>query len=389
MAFSTAISGIGVVTAGLIARTFFDGTGSEIRSVQMASLCVPALAMINILQHWYRMARRPGPALVIAFVVAIATTILTVVFVGVQRMATPGVFGAQAAVGAVVIVVGLHQLWPVIGKPHVDTDRLRAMLRYSLPLLPGVASTLLLGLLTRILIGALSDVGEVGEFQVVSMLATVVLLFATALQQAWEPFALSVTDRHAAKPLYRTALTGYFAIAGLMTVGLAGVLPFAMPILGRGYEGLAVAVVVLCGSILLNGAMPILTTGPSIVGSGRPAFEAVLAGALVNIAGCLLLVPTFGQLGACWASLAGSAVLIMVCWFRSERLWRIGFESWRSVVTFGVAAAVSAVCLALGRAGGHVISRVAAVSAILAVSILATGLVLLRAQRDRQPRLAR
>ena len=383
MAVSALLCTVGVLFAQRIAQAFFDGLPSEVRAVQMASLCVPTLAMINVLQHWYRMARRPIPALVIAFGVAASTMALTIIFVGVQRMGAAGVFGAQAAVGGVVMVGGLRQMWPVIGAPSFDSERLRAMLRYALPLLPGVASTLLLGLLTRVLIRAFSNVGEVGDFQVVSMLATVGVLFTAALQQAWEPFALSVTDREAARPLYRTALTGYVAIAGLLTAGLAGGFPFALPILGSGYKDLSLAAVVLCASVLANGAVPILATGPSIVGSGRPALEAVVSGAFVNIAFCVVLVPRYGQLGACWASLFGSLVLATVCWLRSERLWRIGFSGTRSVASVVAALAASATCLAIGMRDGEMLPRIAAVVLILAVSAAGTGFVLIRDDRER------
>ena len=81
---SVGLSVIGVVLADPIARAFFDGTGHDVAAVRASSLTIPALAMINVLQHWYRMVRRPVPAFVIASIVAVFTLGLTIALVAVR-----------------------------------------------------------------------------------------------------------------------------------------------------------------------------------------------------------------------------------------------------------------------------------------------------------------
>jgi O-antigen/teichoic acid export membrane protein len=383
LAVGVALSVGGGFFARPIARLAFDGTASEGRAVAAAAATIPALAMINVLQHWYRMVRRPIPALVVAGTVAAATLVLTVVFVAVRGAGVAGVFGAQAVVGAVVTVAGIVQMWPTIGRPRVDRERLREMLRYSVPLLPAVAAPLMLGLLTRVLIGAFSDVGQVGEFQVVSMIATVVVLFTMALQQAWEPFALSIVDRHAAKPLYRTALLGYSAVAGFMTCALAGLLPFVLPILGARFRDLALPAVVFAASMLIGGAIPIVNTGPSIAGTGRPALEAMIGGSVLNLALCAALVPKFGELGACWASLATAIVLVGLGVLRSERVWLIEFPMMKVLRVAGCSALATAGLLALSnhRATSFAL-RGAGVFLALLITAGATGWLLRRLTLD-------
>ncbi len=370
---------VGVILAEPFARLVFEGTAGEVRATRAAALTIPALAMINVLQHWYRMVRRPMPALVVAGAVALGTLLLTIGLVGVGHAGVAGVFAAQAVVGAVVTVAGLVQLWPTIGAPHIDRGRLRIMLRYSLPLLPAVASPFLLGLLTRVLIRAFSDVGEVGKFQVVAMLATVVTLFTTALQQAWEPYALSLTDREGAKPIYRAALLGFAAVAGLFCIFLAAGFPVALPILGARFRDLAVPSLVFGASMLISGALPIVNTGPSIVGTGRPAFETMVGGTVANVALCAALVPPFGQSGACWASLATSVLLVVVGLVRSERVWRVDFPIRAVAFTVVASVAVCGVLLGLSESGQLApAARFAATAALLAASAAAALTLLLR-----------
>lgn len=344
MLVGLALSLIGALLAGPLARLAFDGTAGEIRATRAAALTIPALAMINVLQHWYRMVRRPIPALVVAAAVATSTFLLTIALVAVGHAGVAGVFAAQAIVGAGVTVAGLVQMWPVISPPQIDRAHLRTMLRYSVPLLPAVASPLLVGLLTRVLIRAFSDVDQVGKFQVVSMLATVVVLFTMAIQQAWEPFALSLLDRERAKPIYRSALLGFALLAAIACCALAALFPLALPILGSRFKDLALPALIFSAALLISGAAPIVNTGPSIVGTGRPALESMIAGTLTNVALCAALVPRFGQLGACWASLATAIVFVGLGIHRSERVWRVDFPI-RAVL--GVAVAAATICAAL------------------------------------------
>ena len=341
VAVSIGLSGLGVLLADPISHAFFDGTGHTAAAVRASALTIPALAMINVLQHWYRMVRRPVPAFAIALVVALFTLALTVLLVAVLDYGIVGVFGAQAIVGTGATIVGLRQMWPEIGFESIDRVRLGEMLRYSLPLLPALASPLLLGLLTRVLIRVLSNVEEVGKFQVVSMLATVVVVLTTAVQQAWEPFSLSLPDRVSSKPIYRVMMVFYGALVGLIVAALAGVLPFVLPILGDRFVSLAVPATVFSASVLLSGAFPIINTGPSIAGSGRPALEAMVSGSLLSLVFCALLVPGMGQRGACWAALLASCATVLVGLYRSERIWHVGYPLREVVVALAVGAAVA------------------------------------------------
>lgn len=380
------LSVLGTALAGPIARLAFSGSPSEIRATRATALTIPALAMINVLQHWYRMVRRPIPALVVAVVVAGSTLVLTIVLVAVGDGGVASVFAAQAIVGAAVTIAGLVQMWPVIAPARIDPVRLRAMLRYSVPLLASVASPLLLGLLTRVLIRAFSDVDEVGEFQVVSMLATVVILFTTAFQQAWEPYALSMVDRERAKPIYRAAFLGYSAAAGLFCAALAALFPAALPILGDRFDDLALGAVVFSASLLLSGILPVVNTGPSIAGTGRPALEAMVGGTVANVAFCAVLVPPLGQLGACWAALATAALLVGIGLVRSERVWRIDFQVQAAAAVVAGTSVVCAALLAMHASDTIPLAgRIAGFTAILGVSAAASlGVIARTASRLRR-----
>ncbi len=299
-----------MLLASPLARLLFDGRPDEVRAIRAAAVAVPLTAMSNVLQHWYRMVRRPGPALAVAAAGSAGIVVATLVAVLVGDGGVAAVFGAQAAAGAVITPIGLVALRRAASRPSVDRVRLAAMARYALPLLPALAAPLLLGLIARGLIGALAGVEAVGEYQIVTMLATVTVLLTQTMQQTWEPFALSITDREAARPLYRQAFGGYVVLAAWFAVAITAVLPAVLAVLGRGFDDLALATVVFSASILVTGLFPVVNTGPAIAGTGRPAFEAIALGLVGNVGLTALLVPHVGQIGACWAALATGALLI-------------------------------------------------------------------------------
>ena len=371
---SVGLSSIGIVLAGPIAHTLFDGSGHHVAAVRASALTIPALAMINVLQHWYRMVRRPLPAFVIAVLVAAGTLTLTVVLVAIRDYGIVGVFGAQASVGTVATVIGLRQMWPEIGLSNVDRVRLKRMLTYSLPLLPALASPFLVGLLIRVLIRVLSNVDEVGKFQVVSMISTVVVVLTTAVQQAWEPFSLSIPDRLGAKPIYRAMLFFYAVLVGFIVVALAGLLPLVLPILGQRFVALAVPTVVFSASVLISGAFPIINTGPSIAGTGRPALEAMVSGSLLSLVFCAVLVPGMGQRGASWAALIAAFVTVFVGLYRSERSWHVGYPLQEVGVAVVGGAAIAAFAYELGhRSNISVFGRAVGVGLLLALFAAVAG----------------
>lgn len=377
----TVIGLVGLLTAPMAAAWFFDGTPAQVRAIRAASAAVPLTVTTNILQHWFRMLRRPGRALAIAIAgstgVVVATVLLTLVGDG----GVASVFGAQAGVGGLVSLLGIVLLRGTLSTRAISSARLRAMARYALPLLPAVAAPLFLGLLARALIGALAGVDEVGRFQVVTMIATTMLLFTQAFQQTWEPFTLALTDRIGAQPLFRTSLVGYATVSTALLVALAAVVPVALAGLGDGYQGLLVPTVVFSASVLIGGAFPVVNTGPTIAGTGRPALEAVSASTLGNLVLAAVLVPRWGHAGACWASLATSAVLVVVSLIRSERVWHVGFPVARVAAIVGAGTVATSIIIAASDLG-NATARLVVVAVTTGTSLGLAGSVLFRLARE-------
>jgi O-antigen/teichoic acid export membrane protein len=327
-----------VALAPPISRSVFSTT-DYVGAIRVAALALPLTVAALIVQHWFRIHERAVPAVVFGIATAVLTVAGTVVCVGPLGLGLTGVFWGQAATGAILTGTGLLALQ---GKLHLSSfskARLAEMLKYSLPVLPSVAAIYLLAVLTRLLINGLANTTVVGDYQVVAMLSTGAALFTQAVQQTWEPFALSSPDRDASKPMYRTALVGYFIAAAVLCAAIAAIGPWALQLVGSRYAGFGPELVILCAATLLAGSMPIINTGAAIVGSGRPALVVMGLSVLFNVALAIAWIPRWGLAGAVWASFIAAVVTIPVHMWLVESLWPVGIQlRWlTAVITVGAA----------------------------------------------------
>jgi O-antigen/teichoic acid export membrane protein len=322
---STAVAAVIAVAARPLSTIVFR-SASFATPIRAAALALPLTVATLIVQHWFRIHEKATAAVVFGVGTAVLTVGCTIGCVGPLGLGLSGVFLGQAVAGVVLTICGIAA---VNGKVHLGAFskvRLVAMLRYSLPVLPSVAAIYLLAVLTRLLINGLSSTEVVGDYQVVAMLATGAALFTQAVQQAWEPFALGANDREASRPIYRTALVGYFVVATVLCSAIAVVGPWALQLVGLRYRSFGAELVVMCAAILVAGAMPIVNTGAAIVGSGRPALLVMCLSILANVGLAFALIPKWGLAGAVWASLIAAIVTVPVHVWLVESLWPIGVQ---------------------------------------------------------------
>ena len=71
-------------------------------------------------------------------------------------------------------------------------DRLAAMLRYALPLIPAALGFWVINISDRYLLNLLASKAEVGMYQVAYSVAAITALVTSAFQTAWSPFAYSI-----------------------------------------------------------------------------------------------------------------------------------------------------------------------------------------------------
>jgi O-antigen/teichoic acid export membrane protein len=215
------------------------------------------------------------------------------------------------------------------------------MLRFGLPTMPAELSLYSLNFIDRIIIVRLAGLAEAGLYALAVKFAQAVNVLVRGFQLAWPPLAYSVTDDDEARRAYALIVTWFTALCAFVVVGMwllarwiARLL--AAPEFFASYE----AVGLVCTGITLYALYLVL-----VVILGRTArtefnFPAAAAGTAANVALNLLLVPPLGIVGAGIALVASYAVVLVVMFVFTQRLFHVPYEWLRLGQALALAAAL-------------------------------------------------
>lgn len=230
-----------------------------------------------------------------------------------------GIALANLAVAALAFGLLLGGRWMRFPAARED---MRAAVRFGLPLVPHLASGMVLTLFDRFLISGTLGLASVGIYMVAVQIGMAMGLVTDAFNRAYAPWLLqTIKQQDAARDLRIVRWTyGYFA-ALLLAALLAGV--FAEPLLrllaGEKYLQAAPAIPWIAFGFAFGGMYFMVTNYVFYVGrTGSLALVTFTAGA-VNVVAALLLVRSHGIVGAAQAALAGKIVLFAGTWWLSHR----------------------------------------------------------------------
>ena len=216
---------------------------------------------------------------------------------------------------------------------------LRAMLSFSLPLIPAALFHLILTLSDRFFLRYYWSLSEVGVYSLgykFGMLAA--MLLVTPFGLIWPIKVLSVKDREDARAFYSKILT-YFTLIGLLlslfiSVGVRDVLKI---VADSSYWNAYRIVALICVSYLLLGVFRIFNVGITLRRKTKYIPFIVGTGALTNIFLNFLLIPKYGMIGAAIATLISYFVLVIFQYFVTRNLYRIDYEWGRIMKLVGCA----------------------------------------------------
>jgi len=266
----------------------------------------------------------PDPAVLrLAFaglpVVVAATVLLAAVratrpvtyYVGVQMVLVPVLRPALLLVaggglllgfGAWLLPMAVALLIAVVLAPRFARPaEWRPFWSFALPRAASVAidaSSMWVGVL---LTGALAGSAEAGVFAAAGRYALAGLLVMQGLRVAVAPrlSRLLSADRIAeAAAVYRRTTLGIVVLSWPAYLMLAVFAPAFLALFGRDFAGGAAPLAVLAVAMLVNVGVGLVQTVLLMSGNSRGHLLAAACGLAVNVAGCLLLIPALGALGA-------------------------------------------------------------------------------------------
>ena len=294
---------------------------------QYSGIWLPFSALGVVTMNWLRFQRRPWATVIFALVLSLTNILSSILFVVVLHWGLSGVYLAQLLSGVVSTILAILMLRDWINPLRFALQRLKVMLRFALPLIPGAMAFWVVSFSDRYFVEFYTNTTQVGLYQLGANLAAAVAILTNAFQQAWGPFAMSIHTHKDARQVYATSLLAYLGITCLATVGLTLLGPEIVDLIAtRQYLGASTVIGFLAMGYVMIGLNYIAATGPTIVKRSGPIGIAMMIAAALNILLNIILVPRFGRTGSALATMIAQSVIPFYIFYRAQRMYPIPYR---------------------------------------------------------------
>jgi O-antigen/teichoic acid export membrane protein len=329
--FSLIISWQSTVVAGVVNLTSEYG---KIVTYAAWILCLDALAVVPFAS--LRMARKAKRFAMIKLAGIILNVICNVVFLIWYHMGVEGIFLSgviSSAFALLLLLPTILSLWTIAWLPRL----LRALLRFGLPTVPAGIASMMIQVIDRPILEALTNKATVGVYQANYRLGIFMMLIVSMFDFAWRPFFFTHARDKDAGDLFGKILTYFLllmvSVFLLLSFFLEDVAKIPMflgyPILPAPYwGGLSIIPVILLAYLFL-GVSNTVVAGIYIEKQTKYLPLVTFLGAAANIATNYFLIPRMGMMGAAVATLVSYALMALILYNLSQRFFAVRYEAGR------------------------------------------------------------
>jgi O-antigen/teichoic acid export membrane protein len=305
LALALVVAATGLLAAGPIARALLDDPDGA-ALIRLAAVGVPLVVVSTVLLAAVRATRSVSAYVGVQFLlVPIARPVLMIaavltgggVLLGFGGWLLPLAAAVVPALGLVVRPLGLGA-GASLRSGRADW---RTFWGFALPRAASVAidaSSMWVGVL---LTGALASQAEAGLFAAVGRYALAGLLIMQGLRVAIAPQLsrlLGAGRRADAARVYRRTTLWIVLLSWPAYLVLAVFAPAFLALFGREFSSGATPMAVLAVAMLVNVGVGLVQTVLLMSGNSRGHLLATVAGLLLNVVACVVLIPRHGALGA-------------------------------------------------------------------------------------------
>ena len=262
----------------------------------------------------------------------VSNVALNIVLIAGFGLGVRGVFGASLFAAA----VSFFLVAPEVSRwfqARLCVERLKLMLRFSLPLVPAGVGAMMVQVIDRPLMLRLTDEATVGVYQANYRLGIFMLLVVNMFDQAWRPFFLERAEEKGSSTLFAKVLTLFVALAGWTALALALFLPdlIRFSINGKAlidprYWGGMGVIPVILAAYVLHGMYINFLASVTIAKRTDLLVWVTGLGAVVNVAANLLLIPRLGMIGAAWATFMAYGAMAGALFWMGRRVYPIPYD---------------------------------------------------------------
>lgn len=329
---------VAISAAPEIRSALLGGAASDL-TVRLAVVATVLSGIFQLTSGVLRFQLRPSQFAASSLVSSLGAIGLGVLLVAVARMGVDGFFIGQI-IGWLVGVAMTLAFSRGLYRPSFDPARLRAMLRFSVPLVPSSIGVFVFLFIDRLAISQLMSVSDVGVFGIGYRVASAVTLISFGAQMAVTPLIYARHEDPGTPAALERIFRYYVAGAALLGLALSLFAPeILMVVTTPSYFGAASVVPLLVPALILANLYVFM---PGLGIAKRTTWFAAinLSGAAINIALNLLLIPRLGIAGGALATLISAGLVFAAYAVASQRFYPVPHDWSRLLSTVVVVAAV-------------------------------------------------
>ena len=329
-----------------------DSAHADLVRIVGATLYAEALAIVPLTV--IRMQERSGLYVRISVARFAGTLVLSILFVAGLGWGVRGALLAIAVPTAGILLLLIAEYRLSLGRGP-SLELLKRMLAFGLPFFPVLLSAWVIDGSDRYIIELFRSREEVGTYALAYRIAAVMQIVITAFSMGWAPLRYKIYEQPDARETYRRLASYYVVVISFIGVGL-GVFSrdIVAVIAPSSYAAAGVVVPLIALAYAIYGVNLLMITGMGVTKRTGPLAPIALAGAAVNIALNLLLVPRLGIQAAALSTVAAMALMTAGAWWYSQRAYAINYDWLRIAKVTLLAMAFVCVGFALVPAAGLV-----------------------------------
>ncbi len=358
-------------------------TPGEAALIRIAAWILFFDALVLVPYSYLRMENKAGTFAAIRILNIVLTILLNILFLVGMGMKAEGVVLANLIASVATFLVHLKFILPNLTSAF-SRPLYRQLLKFGLPYIPAGLASIAMQVIDRPILKALTDDATVGIYQANYRLGVFMMLVVGMFDYAWRPFFLHHAHEKDSKELFAKVFTFFMVAAAGIFVGLTlfvedlihvrfGSVYFIHP---DYWAGIAIVPVVLLAYVF-NGAYVNFVIGVYLEKKTSYLPWVFGAGAAVNVAANLFLIPVAGMMGAAYATLISYVVLAGAMYAASEKFYPIQYE-WTKMVRLALITSVPIILMNLLAAEPATLVGVlekTGILAVFAVLLVAGGVI--------------
>jgi O-antigen/teichoic acid export membrane protein len=223
---------------------------------------------------------------------------------------------------------------------HFRSDRIKGMLKFGLPLVPGGFAMFILNNGDRYFLNAYSTEAIVGIYAVgYKLAAATATLVLMPFLKLWSVKMVDVSRRDDGPELIGTIATMVTGACIMVTLGLSLFAPYLLLLLGKSSYEAAVPVIPVVGcSYVLYAWTVVMDTSLYVTKRTDLKPVALISSCAVILPIYYFLIRQWGMMGAAWATLVGFSVFAAIDYRMAQRVYRVRYQFGRMLKVLVIAA---------------------------------------------------